>query len=195
MRYANKYTALVLAIAMVTCGCTTPSPKHRQASSSSSSVMTPSLAPFRPVLLEELDSDTADFSNASFQSCVSGWFSAYVASRVIEVTPGRTETTSFGPWTAEKEYGTTDAREDGSLTEWADNYYITHEWSPFGQQILSFVPGDTVTVNGHTVRIERIFNYPKQSFSDEIEEISGPGVVVFQTCYPNSDENRIAFGR
>lgn len=184
--------ALALTLAVTVCGCSTPAPKQAQAPSSS--VVAPSVAPYRPTLLEALDTNTTNYSNATFQSCVSGWFSAYVASRVVEVTPSRTETASFGPWTAEKEYGTTDAREDGSLTEWADNYYITHEWSPIGQQILSFVPGDTVTVNGRTVKIQRILNYPKESFSDEILELSGPDAVVFQTCYPNSDENRIAFG-
>ncbi len=192
MRFANQHTTLALMLALTICGCSAP--VSRQAQAPSSSVPTPSVTSYRPALLEELDSKTTDFSDTSFQSCVSGWFSAYVASRVVEVTPSRSETTSFGPWTAEKEYGTADAREDGSLTEWADNYYITHEWSPIGQQILSFVPGDTVTVNGRTVKIQRIFNYPKESFSDEILELSGPNAVVFQTCYPNSDENRIAFG-
>lgn len=127
-------------------------------------------------------------------SGINTWFHAYALSRVIPVTTSAAEPLAFGPWSAAKDYGATDAREDGSLTEWADSYYVTHDWSDFGKQILTMVPGDTVTINGRTITIHGVFNYPKDSYYEEVTEVTGKDAMVLQTCYPDSEENRIAYG-
>ena len=123
------------------------------------------------------------------------WYDAYTASRVVELTLNVRGAVSFGPWSARYEPGTEDAAADGALTEWADDYYITHDWSDYGQEILSMQPGDVASVNGRSVTIDRVFNYPKNSFYEEIRHLAGEDTVVFQTCYPDSDYNRIAYGR
>lgn len=130
----------------------------------------------------------------SLNACIQSGFVAYVNSRVVEVIPTGRAPLVLGPWEAEEDYHATDASSDGSLTTWADDYYITHDWSEIGQEILSIEPGDTVLVNGTTVLIEDTFNYPKDSYYDEIQELVGADAVVFQTCYPDSDYNRIAWG-
>ena len=123
------------------------------------------------------------------------WFDAYVHSRIIELSLNDREAVSFGPWAARQEIGAEDAASDGALTEWATDYYITHNWSDYGQEILSMQPGDTVSVNGRPLVIEEVFNYPKASYYEEIVQIAGENAIVFQTCYPDSDQNRIAYGR
>ena len=56
-------------------------------------------------------------------------------------------------------------------------------------------PGDIVTVNDRTFTVERVFNYPKASFYEEVKRIAGDDAIIFQTCYPDSVENRIVYGR
>ena len=127
-------------------------------------------------------------------TCYDRWLTAYVDSRIIGVQLNDRALASFGPWNARAEFGTTDASEDGSLTEWADHYYITHDWSDYGKQILTMQPGDTITVNNRTFVVSDVCNYPKDSFYDEIVHFAGKEAVILQTCYPDSDENRIVYG-
>lgn len=136
-----------------------------------------------------------DLKNSTVKRCGDAWYMSYVRSRVIPIAaPERTETLNLGPWTAVPDRGATDARFDGSLTEWNDLYYITHDWSEYGQQILALWNGDHVTVNGRTVTVNWICNYPKDSYYEEVRALAGnESPVVFQTCYPDSNFNRIVF--
>lgn len=131
----------------------------------------------------------------AYDACFGAWFRSYVESRKVEQYYEEREAMAFGPWEAAADHFATDAAADGSLTEWNDDYYVTHDWSQIGQCILSFVPGDEVQVNGRSVTIQGILNYPKDGYYDEVMAIVGEGAVVFQTCYPDSDYNRIAYGR
>ncbi len=173
---------LVLPLVLFGCGAKTPEPPEP-----------PRMASFEASIGTKLVEDAVGYAKRSSELCLSVWFEAYVTSRKVEVLVGDREPASFGPWTAAKEYGTTDAKDDGSLTEWADNYYITHDWSEIGQQILGLVPGDVVTVNGRQAKVTEVFNYPKDSYYDEIMQLSGKKGIVLQTCYPESDYNRIVF--
>ena len=129
----------------------------------------------------------------AYQS-INAWFSDYAHSRVTELSfPDRTLAT-FGPWSAWSDHGARDAAADGSLTEWAERYYITHDWSSYGQQILTMIPGDVVTVNGNTFVVDGCFEYPKSSFLNEVRAICGQDTYVLQTCVPAADRNRIVFG-
>ena len=125
---------------------------------------------------------------------INDWYDVYATSRIRELTYGPRERIAFGPWQARAEYGTPEAAADGALTEWADNYYITHEWSDYGIQILHMIPGDTVTVNGHTFVVEGAFEYPKKSFLNEVRQVTDETAIILQTCVPNQDRNRIVFG-
>lgn len=153
----------------------------------------PQFESFGPSLTKNLVDAADEFGTASVNACFASGFNAYVQSRIVEIEPTQREPQSFGPWFAHKDYFATDAHDDGSLTEWYDEYFISHEWSETGKQILTFIPGDTVEVNGLRVQIASIYNYPKDSYYDEITAVTGDN-VVFQTCYPNSDYNRICFG-
>ncbi len=177
-----------LFLALFLCGCTSFGPTAAQPTKSS-------FASFEDELAQELVDDANQFGTASIEMCFLHAYRTYVEGRIVEVVPADCEPATFGPWYAEKDYHATDARADGSLTEWDNNYFITHEWSPIGQQILSLIPGDVVTVNGMDVQIEGIFNYPKDSVYNEITMITGDDSVVFQTCYPDSNYNRIAYGK
>ena len=133
--------------------------------------------------------------NSTTTKCGDAWYMSYVRSRVVPIAaPERSETLNLGPWTAVQDFGATDARFDGSLTEWNDLYYITHDWSEYGQQILALWNGDHVTVNGRTVTVSWICNYPKDSYLEEVRALGGSEApVIFQTCYPDSNYNRIVF--
>lgn len=157
-------------------------------------VTEPVVRPFSSELQDGIDRMASEQTDAALQACFERGLHVYAVSRVVDVTPDGREPSAFGPWTAQSDYLTEDASEDGSLTQWYDNYYITHEWSSTGVQILSLIPGDTVEVNGQLVTIEGIFNYPKDSYYDEIMTLVGSDSVVFQTCYPDSTYNRIAWG-
>ena len=184
MHAMKRLFAFLVALPLVLFGCSTQTPEPPEP---------PRMASFEASIGTKLAQDAAEYAEKSTELCLGKWFESYVASRKVVVLIGDREPTTFGPWTAAKEYGTTDAKDDGSLTEWADNYYITHDWSEIGQQILSLVPGDVVTVNGRQARVTEVFNYPKDSYYDEIMQLSGKKGIVLQTCYPESDYNRIVF--
>lgn len=144
-------------------------------------------------------SDAASIGAGVTTRCAFGsindWYDVYATSRIRELTYEPRKSIAFGPWQARPEYGTPEAAADGALTEWADNYFITHEWSDFGIQILHMIPGDVVTVNGRTVTVEEIFDYPKASFLNEIRHIASEDTMVLQTCVPNDTYNRIIIAR
>lgn len=126
---------------------------------------------------------------------INDWFDTYARSRVVEVATDLTRArVAVGPWEAAADYGATDAREDGTMTEWASRYYIAHDWSDYGQQILALSIGDTFCVNGVTVEVDGVFNYPKASFLNEVRCVCGDDSYILQTCLPGADLNRIVFG-
>lgn len=180
--------ALLMTIVLALSGCSHAEPAATQTSEE------PTFAPFSESLTRDVSDSANEFFSQALASCVESGLRAYAEERVVEVHVSGRDPVAFGPWYAEQDYYATDARDDGSLTEWSDDYFIAHEWSDYGRQILSFEPGDSVTVNGRHVVLEGVFNYPKDSYYDEIELLVGPDAVVFQTCYPDSEYNRIAYG-
>jgi len=125
---------------------------------------------------------------------INSWFDSYAHSRITKLTFPDREPATFGPWTARKDFATADAAADGSLTEWADDYFITHDWSPIGSQILTMMPGDVVFVNDLAFVVEEAFEYPKASYLNEVRAVCGEDTIILQTCVPAQDRNRIVFG-
>ena len=125
---------------------------------------------------------------------VSSWRHGYASARlrVVRIVPR--DPVTIEPWEADWDPDLVEARSDGGLTEWSYRYYITHNWSYYGEVILDLQPGDVLTVNGESMRVEGIFDYPKDSILDEILALVGEDAVVFQTCVPDEDYNRIVHG-
>lgn len=122
------------------------------------------------------------------------WLNAYVQSRIVPVAESNMQgATSHGPWRAKRDYGAAEAKDDGSLTEWADQYYITHYWSEYGQHIRSMVPGDSVTINGTSAIVTRVCDYPRESVYEEVGTLADGATIILQTCEPNTDLNRMVF--
>lgn len=118
-------------------------------------------------------------------------YTAYTETRIVEIETYEREPYAFGPWQAELQPELTDAPADGGVAEWREGYFITHEWSGAGRDWLSAQPGDTLEVNGRIYTVERIFEYPKDSYYEEVIWITGSDGAVFQTCVPFKDYNRI----
>lgn len=121
-------------------------------------------------------------------------FHKLAVSRVIPMGYEQRENLSFGPWEAPRAIGADKASDEGLLTEWAPRYYITHDWSEYGQQIRQMIPGDAVVINGRGILISDIFDYPREGYLEEIREVVGPDVIVLQTCEPDTPNNRIVYG-
>lgn len=122
------------------------------------------------------------------------WFHDYVTSRMYVVTLPAHDPLIFGPWYAGVDYGATEAPDDGSISQWDDDYFITHHWSDYGQAIRTLLPGDYIIINDVTVQVEGVFDYPRDATLAEVLEAAGWDAVVFQTCEPDTDLNRIAYG-
>ncbi len=163
-------------------------------------------APQNPWLDGRSDAITDGTSGALpiYVECARLWtysqvYDAYVHSRVIPIPARDGQLFAFGPWEAERDEHATEASNEGLLTEWQDNYYIAHDWTDYGQTILMITPGDTVTVNGREVTIEGIFEYPKLAYDEEIRWVTGQkrdeDIVILQTCVPESERNRFAYGK
>ncbi len=121
------------------------------------------------------------------------WYHAIVLSRVREVDLVARDALSFGPWQARDDIDALEASDTGELTCWQVDYYITHNWSEYGQGILDMQGGDWVTINGRDLVVRRVLDYPKDGTLGEVYELADEGDVVLQTCVPGSDYNRLVF--
>lgn len=121
-------------------------------------------------------------------------FRDYVLARVVPITMTYDSNQYFGPWTAPEDFEAEEANNDGLITQWDEDYFITHDWSEYGQQIRVMVPGDTVEINGRQITVRGLFDYPKEAYLGEIREVVGWDCLVMQTCEPESDLNRIVYG-
>lgn len=115
----------------------------------------------------------------------------YTQSRMVEVDARDGETIFFGTWESHVDEELTEAPADGSIAEWRDGYYITHNWSEAGLVMLEMSLGDTLELNDSTYEVVWVFNYPKAAYYEEMRWIVGRDVSVLQTCVPESDYNRI----
>ena len=75
-----------------------------------------------------------------------------------------------------------EAASDGSMTQWADGYYVAHSWSSNGRAIASR-PGQ-VYINGRYYRYVSSRVVPVgQEYDDELEAwVHQNGGIAFQTC-------------
>lgn len=92
---------------------------------------------------------------------------------------------AFDTWTPSyyNAYGTAEADANGALTQWADNYFIAHNWSANGKRILSR-PAHVV-INGTTYHYvsEKVITRDTL-FDDTIESFCyANNGIAFQTCY------------
>ena len=126
---------------------------------------------------------------------VYGAYVSYVDSRVVELSRVIRPALHFGPWEAAIDHEAVEADPNGGITQWDNGYYVTHDWSVYGQQILTMMPGDVVTINGLDVQVVDIYDYPKEAYLSEVLVKAGEGAVVFQTCEPGHDLNRIVLCR
>lgn len=92
---------------------------------------------------------------------------------------------AFDTWTPSyyNAYGTAEADANGALTQWADNYFIAHNWSANGKRILSR-PAHVV-INGTTYHYvsEKVITRDTL-FDDTIKAFCyANNGIAFQTCY------------
>lgn len=85
-------------------------------------------------------------------------------------------------WEAVENLNFDSANEDGSLSEWQEDWFISHDWSDYGYVIANLEPGDAVTVNGETILILGREEWPKGSINWDIYDAIGWDKTVFQTC-------------
>lgn len=126
---------------------------------------------------------------------VYGAYVSYVDGRVVELSRVIRPTQYFGPWEAVIDHEAVEADPNGGIIQWDNGYYVTHDWSVYGQQILTMMPGDIVTINGLAVQVVDIYDYPKEAYLSEVLVKAGEDSVVFQTCEPGHDLNRIVVCR
>lgn len=91
---------------------------------------------------------------------------------------------AFDTWTPSyyNAYGTAEADPNGALTQWADNYFIAHNWSANGKRILSR-PAHVV-INGTTYHyVSEIVVSPDTYFDDVEAFCYANNGIAFQTCY------------
>ena len=96
-----------------------------------------------------------------------------------------TGSSAFDTWTPSyyNAYGTAEADANGALTQWADNYFIAHNWSANGKRILSR-PAHVV-INGTTYHYvsEKVITRDTL-FDDTIKAFCyANNGIAFQTCY------------
>ena len=78
-------------------------------------------------------------------------------------------------------YGTAEAAADGSVTQWADGYFIAHVWSSNGQRILS--KPACVVVDGRTYRYVSSMEVSRDTKWKSVEPyVHANGGIGFQTC-------------
>lgn len=79
-------------------------------------------------------------------------------------------------------YGTEEADANGAMTQWADRYFIAHDWSSNGQRILS-KPAHVV-VDGQTYHYVSSRVVTRDTTWSQIQGFAqANGGIAFQTCY------------
>ena len=79
-------------------------------------------------------------------------------------------------------YGTEEADANGAVTQWADRYFIAHDWSSNGQRILS-KPAHVV-VDGQTYHYVSSCVVTRDTTWPQIQDFAqANGGIAFQTCY------------
>ena len=81
------------------------------------------------------------------------------------------------------EYGAAEGASDGACTQWADGYYVSHDWSESGGQIAS--RPDTVVVDGQRYAYAGSMVVPEGSdyYASGVYDFThADGGIGFQTC-------------
>lgn len=79
-------------------------------------------------------------------------------------------------------YGTEEADANGAVTQWADRYFIAHDWSSNGQRIMS-KPAHVV-VDGQTYHYVSSHVVTRDTTWSQIQGFAqANGGIAFQTCY------------
>lgn len=79
-------------------------------------------------------------------------------------------------------YGTEEADPSGALTQWADNYFIAHDWSANGKRIASR-PAHVI-INGTTYHYVSEMVVSRDTYIDDIKAFCyANNGIAFQTCY------------
>lgn len=79
-------------------------------------------------------------------------------------------------------YGTDEADANGAVTQWADHYFIAHDWSSNGQRIMS-KPAHVV-VDGQTYHYVSSRVVTRDTTWSQIQGFAqANGGIAFQTCY------------
>lgn len=79
-------------------------------------------------------------------------------------------------------YGTEEADANGAVTQWADRYFIAHDWSSNGQRIMS-KPAHVV-VDGQTYHYVSSRVVARDTTWSQIQGFAqANGGIAFQTCY------------
>lgn len=91
---------------------------------------------------------------------------------------------AFDTWTPSyyNAYGTAAADPNGALTQWADNYFIAHDWSANGKRIASR-PAHVI-INGTTYHyVSEMVVSRDTYFNDTKAFCYANNGIAFQTCY------------
>lgn len=96
-----------------------------------------------------------------------------------------TGSSAFDTWTPSyyNAYGTAEADANGALTQWADNYFVAHNWSANGKRIASR-PAHVI-INGTTYHyVSEMVVSRDTLFDDTIKAFCyANNGIAFQTCY------------
>lgn len=90
---------------------------------------------------------------------------------------------SDGVWHIDysRAHGTAEAASDGGVTEWADGYYIAHDWSDSGAKITGRT--EYVEVDGQTYRLADSKEVSRDTTWNEVEGwVHANGGIGMQTC-------------
>ena len=102
-----------------------------------------------------------------------------------EVTGGDAAAGGDDAWNVSyrDEYGAAEGASDGACTQWADGYYVAHDWSESGGQIAS--RPDTVVVDGQRYAYAGSMVVPEGSdyYASGVYDFThADGGIGFQTC-------------
>ena len=138
--------------------------------------------------------DAGELCCASGEMAYDRAYRSYAQMLVVSVEVPPRAPKDFGVWPAHDDFYADEAPSDGSIAQWSDAYYVTHNWSEYGKQILLMIPGDRVTVGSVSIQVDGVFDYPDDGRLGQILCVVGDDAVVLQTCDVGIDLTRIVYG-
>ena len=95
-------------------------------------------------------------------------------------------------WTSVPSWGSSAAPHYDALGKWDSNYYIAHNWTSYGEVILTMQPGEVIRVDGQLLVATKAEVFGSGTDYETVRDWCGWDAWCLQTCYGDNHVRIVA---